>query len=316
MLELKNIKKSYGRYTALNGLDISIKDGALYGLIGPNGAGKTTAIKILAGLLKPDEGQVIIDNTDMLEDKKNARLLIGYVPDFFGVYDNLTVYEYMSFFAMCYGIKGLVARKRCRELLEEVGLADKEDFYVDSLSRGMQQRLCLARALIHNPKFIILDEPTSGLDPRTRYDFKELMKSLAESGKTVLVSSHILSELSQICTDIGIIDQGRLIMSGDVESILRGVEQSNPLHIRVLNGEKTALGIFKKNPGVLSISQKGKEFLINYSGSIEDEAAVLQQLIDADIPVSEFAREAGSLEAFFMQITDYKKEQVIQSSDY
>ena len=209
MLEIRNLKKTFGKFYALNGLDMDIGDGALYGFVGPNGAGKTTTIKIMTGLLEADEGQVLIDGVNVTGGLSQLKLKIGYVPDFFGVYDNLKVSEYMEFFASCYGINGLKARTRYMTLLEQVGLEDKVNFYVDGLSRGMKQRLCLARALIHDPSLLVMDEPTSGLDPRTRFEFKEILKELREQGKTILISSHVLSELSELCTDIGIIDQGK-----------------------------------------------------------------------------------------------------------
>lgn len=191
MLTIRNLHKIYGKYHALSGLDMNVADGALYGFVGPNGAGKTTTIKIMTGLLGAEEGSVEIDGTDALGEPDALKGQIGYVPDFFGVYDNLTVGEYMSFFASCYRLDGLVARKRYTALLEQVGLEDKLDFYVDGLSRGMKQRLCLARALIHDPAILILDEPTSGLDPRTRFEFKEILEELKCAGKTIIISSHV-----------------------------------------------------------------------------------------------------------------------------
>ncbi len=215
MLTVRNLHKIYGKYHALSGLDMNVGDGALYGFVGPNGAGKTTTLKIMTGLLGAEEGSVTINGKDALRDLGELKGMIGYVPDFFGVYDNLTVAEYMSFFASCYQLDGLMARKRYTALLEQVGLEDKLDFYVDGLSRGMKQRLCLARALIHDPAILILDEPTSGLDPRTRFEFKEILSELRSTGKTIIISSHVLSELAEMCTDIGIIDQGRMVLEGN-----------------------------------------------------------------------------------------------------
>ena len=175
MLSIHGLKKAYGKAQVLDGLDMDVEDGALYGFIGPNGAGKTTTIKIITGLLRADEGIVTLGDKDIGNGDVNWRKELGYVPDFFGVYDNLKVGEYMEFFAACYGIEGLTARKRCSILLDQVGLEDRRGAYVDSLSRGMKQRLCLARALIHDPSLLVLDEPTSGLDPRTRAEFKEIL---------------------------------------------------------------------------------------------------------------------------------------------
>ena len=301
MLKIENLHKIYGKYHALRGLDMTVKEGALYGFVGPNGAGKTTAIKIMTGLLQAEEGSVLINGKDALADPDQLKSCIGYVPDFFGVYDNLTVGEYMSFFASCYQLDGLVARKRYTALLEQVGLEDKLDFYVDGLSRGMKQRLCLARALIHDPQILILDEPTSGLDPRTRVEFKEILEDLKFAGKTILISSHVLSELSEMCTDIGIIDQGRMILEGNIQDILSRVNASNPLVISVYSNMEKALSILKSHP------------CVRFTGDAQDEAILLQQLIDSDVLVNGFTREKGSLETVFMQLTDHEEERVVTS---
>lgn len=190
MLKIRNLQKVYGNYHALDGLDMEIREGALYGFVGPNGAGKTTTIKIISGLLWPDGGTVEIHGTDALTQPGRLKEKIGYVPDYFGVYDNLKVSEYMEFFASCYGMEGLKARKRSQTLLDQVGLGHKLDFYVDGLSRGMKQRLCLARALLHEPVLLVMDEPAAGLDPRTRLEFKETVRELNEQGMTILISSH------------------------------------------------------------------------------------------------------------------------------
>ena len=237
------------------------------------------------------------------------------MPDFFGVYDNLTVSEYMEFFASCHHMDGLVARKRYTALLEQVGLEDKLDFYVDGLSRGMKQRLCLARALIHDPSILILDEPTSGLDPRTRFEFREILKELQESGKTIVISSHVLSELSELCTDIGIIDQGRMVLEGNIDDILSRVNTSNPLVISVFSNLDKALSILKSHPCVQTISLREQDICVRFSGDTQDEALLLQQLIDSDVLVNGFTREKGSLESVFMQLTEHEEERVVLSYD-
>lgn len=313
MLKIENLHKIYGKYHALSGLDMTVEEGALYGFVGPNGAGKTTAIKIMTGLLQAEEGSVLINGKDALADPDQLKSCIGYVPDFFGVYDNLTVGEYMSFFASCYQLDGLVARKRYTALLEQVGLEDKLDFYVDGLSRGMKQRLCLARALIHDPQILILDEPTSGLDPRTRVEFKEILEDLKFAGKTILISSHVLSELSEMCTDIGIIDQGRMILEGNIQDILSRVNASNPLVISVYSNMEKALSILKSHPCVRTISMREKDICVRFTGDAQDEAILLQQLIDSDVLVNGFTREKGSLETVFMQLTDHEEERVVTS---
>ena len=315
MLEIKGLHKIYGKYHALSGLDMRVETGALYGFVGPNGAGKTTTIKIMAGLLRAEEGSIAVDGVDALADSRRLRAMIGYVPDFFGVYDNLTVSEYMEFFASCYHLDGLVARKRYTALLEQVGLEDKLDFYVDGLSRGMKQRLCLARALIHDPEVLILDEPTSGLDPRTRFEVREILKELHEAGKTIVISSHVLSELSELCTDIGIIDQGHMVLEGNIMDILSRVNTSNPLVISVFANMEKALAILKSHPCVHTISLREKEVCVRFTGDAQDEALLLQQLIDSDVLVNGYTREKGSLESVFMQLTDREEERTVVSYD-
>ena len=314
MLKIEHVRKMFGRSAALDGLDMEVPKGALYGFVGPNGAGKTTTIRILTGLLLPDEGRVLVNGSDVVKNPGKVRETIGYVPDSFGVYDNLKVREYMEFFASCYGLSGLMGRKRCEELLDQVKLSDRADFFVDSLSRGMKQRLCLARALIHDPGLLILDEPTSGMDPRTRMEFKEMLKELCAEGKTILVSSHILSELSQMCTDIGIIDAGKIVLSGNMAEILQKVNDSNPLLIRICGESRTAIGILKKDPRVQTIAIRDEDIIVNFHGNRQAEAELLYSLMEAGIPVSGFIREQGDLESIFMQITSHDKGKVVLSS--
>ena len=311
MLQIKNLRKAYGKYQAPDGLSMEVKEGALYGFVGPNGAGKTTTIKILAGLLAADSGQVLLDGENALGRGRKLKGKIGYVPDEFGTYDNLKVREYMEFFASCYGMEGLVARNRCSLLLEQVGLEDRMDFYVDGLSRGMKQRLCLAQALIHDPPLLVLDEPSSGLDPKTRLEFKELLLELNEQGKTVLLSSHVLSELAQMCSDIGIIDQGKLILSGSIREIMERVDQSNPLIITVYKNMEKAMAILRSHGCVRTISIKDNRLSVGFAGDAQDEALLLQQMIDADVLVNEFFRQPGNLETLFMQITDHGEKEVL-----
>ena len=285
MLTIKNLRKRYGNFQALDGLNLEVADGELFGFVGPNGAGKTTTLKILAGLLVPDEGEVEIGGLDVYSDGKELRRRIGYVPDFFGVYDNLKVSEYMEFFASCYGITGLQARTRCHTLLEQVRLEDKEDFFVDGLSRGMKQRLCLARALIHDPDLLILDEPASGLDPRTRVEYTAILKELRDQGKTVL--------------------------QGSMDQIFARINSSNPLLISIFSQKEKALAILKSHPCVQTIAVQGDEIKLGFLGDRQDEALLLQQLIDADVMVSSFMREKGSLESLFMQITGHEEERAV-----
>ena len=308
MVKIEGLKRMYGRVAALDGLDMHVRDGALYGFVGPNGAGKTTTIKILTGLLVPDEGKVEIGGEDAVKDPGRMVDKIGYVPDFFGVYDNLKVSEYMELFASCYGLTGLTARKRSMELLGQVGLEEKTDYYVDGLSRGMKQRLCLARALIHDPQLLIMDEPTSGLDPRTRYEVKEILKDLRDQEKTVVISSHLLSELSEICTDIGIVEQGKMVLEGTMDHILNQINVQSPLRISVYQGREQALKILRSHPYVETMTIRHNDIMLNFTGDKEDEAALLQQLIDGGVQLCGFMRERGNLESVFMQITSHEEE--------
>ncbi|MCI9281787.1 MAG: ABC transporter ATP-binding protein [Lachnospiraceae bacterium] len=313
MLKIRNLRKIYGNYHALDGLDMDIEDGSLYGFVGPNGAGKTTTIKIISGLLLPDGGSVEIDGIDALAQPHCLKEKIGYVPDYFGVYDNLKVWEYMEFFAACYGIEGLKARKRLRILLEQVGLGDKLEFYVDGLSRGMKQRLCLARALLHEPALLVMDEPAAGLDPRTRLEFRETVRELNEQGMTILLSSHLLTDLTELCTDVGIIDAGKMLLAGSVEEIIEKIHTSKPVIITVHNNLQAALGLLKEHPLVRSISVKEQEILVQFAGSGKQESRLLTELVQAGVEVRGFMREPGSLEAVFMQLTNHEEERVVLS---
>jgi ABC-2 type transport system ATP-binding protein len=313
MLKIHDLQKTYGKFRALNGLNMEVEAGSLYGLVGPNGAGKTTTIRILTGLLLPDGGSVEVDGIDALKEPKRTKGLIGYVPDEVGIYDNLKVREYLEFFSSCYGMEGLTARKRAMTLLEQVGLSGKEDFFVDSLSRGMKQRLCLARALLHDPKVLIMDEPTNGLDPRTRMEFRDMLRELNESGKTILISSHILPELAELCTDVGIIDEGKMILHGPVDELVDRARTVKPLIIKVQKNQDRALEILKANPLVRTVSIKDREILAGFTGNAIQESELLSALTAGGVLVRSFIREPGNLEAVFMQLTNHNEEKVVLS---
>ena len=311
MLEIKNLVKSYGQVQALRSLNLDIAQGELFGFVGPNGAGKTTTIKILAGLLRLDSGTVYMDGQQMTCGAAELKDKIGYVPDYFGVYDNVRVFEYLEFYAAAYGITGLAARHRYMELLDMVGLNGREESYVDSLSRGMKQRLGVARALVHDPRLLILDEPASGLDPRTRQEFIAMLKNINQSGKTILISSHILSELGEMCTDIGIIEHGQMVLRGSLFDILAMVNSSNPLEIQVYQNLPEAVAFLRRHPLITHVTIDGNRISAGFSGGQMEEAHPLKQMIEAGILVGSFHRRQGGLESVFMQITGDRQERVV-----
>ncbi|WP_238882419.1 ABC transporter ATP-binding protein [Clostridium sp. YIM B02551] len=304
MLVIKNLEKSYGRFKALNGLNLEIKKGEIFGFVGPNGAGKTTSMKIISGLLSPDSGEVYIEGIDAIKDNKILKEKIGYMPDFFGVYDNLTALEYLEFYASIYGILGEEGRKLSLELLELVNLVDKKDSNVNGLSRGMKQRLCLARCLVHNPELLILDEPASGMDPRARFEMKNILKNLKDMGKTILISSHILPELAEICTNLGIIEKGKLIVQGTVEEIMIKMNHARPIKLKVLSNVEEAISALAEMPNVDKPVQNENEIIFGFKGEEKEVSDILKQLIDRDIDVISFTQENGSLEDVFMRITE------------
>ena len=281
ILKIEKLTKKYGKTYALNGLDMEVKKGDIYGFVGPNGAGKTTTLRIISGLLKSDGGDLWLDGVRTTKNILKQKSLIGFVPDFFGVYENLSVIEYLEFFAASYGIYGRAGTVRAREVLEMVELSGKEEQMVDSLSRGIQQRLCLARAMIHKPKLLVLDEPNSGLDPRSRKDFQLLLQRLAREDYTILISSHILSELADLCTSIGVINGGVMVQQGKLENIMLAIDSSNPLRITVLNQVPKALELLRQDPQVSRLSVDENKIAAWFSGSREEEAYLLQKLVDA-----------------------------------
>lgn len=304
MLRIENLCKSYGKFRAVNDLNLHIPKGEIFGFVGPNGAGKTTTMRIICGLLDATSGKVYADGIDVIDRPKELKRKIGYMPDFFGVYDDLKVMEYLEFYASIYSIKGADSRKICQDLLELVDLTDKKDFYVDSLSRGMKQRLCLARSLVHNPELLILDEPASGMDPRARIEMKEILRTLKSMGKTILVSSHILPELAELCTAIGIIEKGRIVMSGTVDEITRKVYHTQTIRIKVIDRLEEAIRVLQEYPDIDGINPVGdNEVEASFNGDEIFMNALLVRLIQNNIPVTAFNQLDGNLEDIFMKVT-------------
>lgn len=303
ILKIEKLIKKYGRTYALNGLDLEVRKGDIYGFVGPNGAGKTTTLRIISGLLKCDGGDLWIDGVRTTKNILKQKSMIGFVPDFFGVYENLSVMEYLEFFAASYGIYGRAGSVRAREVLDMVELLGKEDQMVDELSRGMQQRLCLARAMIHQPKLLVLDEPNSGLDPRARKDFQMLLQRLAKEDYTILISSHILSELADLCTSIGVINEGVMVQQGKLENIMLAIDSSNPLRITVMNQVSQAVELLRRDPQISRLSVDENKIAVWFSGNREEEAMLLRKMVNAGILVTSFAREHNSLESLFFHLT-------------
>lgn len=308
MLRVENLYKRFGDFLALDGLNMNVRKGELFGFVGPNGAGKTTTIRIISGLLSATGGDVWVDGKRVGKDIQVLKNHIGFVPDFFGVYDNLTVMEYLEFYGAAYQIPVREQKKRAGEVLDLVNLKDVEERFVDALSRGMQQKLCVARALLHKPPLLVMDEPTSGLDPRTRREFKDMLKQLRQMGYTILISSHILSELADMCTGIGIIHKGRMVLQGDIEEILLSIDSSNPILITVYKNLQEAVELVHRHPLVSRVSIDGNVISVLFSGNKEEEAGLLNQLIGAGVMLTSFGREHGSLESVFFAMTEAEKE--------
>ena len=303
MLYINDLTKNYGTFTAVNHLSLHIPEGDLFGFVGPNGAGKTTTIRIVCGLLRASGGSVRIGSTAAAVGSKEMKRMIGYVPDFFGVYDNLKVREYMDMYGSMYGMYSRDIAKLTDDLLELVNLSDKKEVYVDTLSRGMKQRLCVARALLHNPKLLILDEPSSGLDPRARVEMKELLKNLHSMGKTIVISSHILSELSEMCNSIGIMNHGQLITAGRIEYIMQQISGGKKMHIQIASGMETAIRILKEQVGARIESVRENEIIMLFNGADEEISALIGLMLQNHVVLGGFYREEGSLESLFMQVT-------------
>ncbi|HBV99063.1 MAG: ABC transporter [Peptococcaceae bacterium BICA1-7] len=303
MISISEMTKRFGRTTALDGMSLEVEKGAVFGLIGPNGAGKTTVMSILATLQLPDGGRATISGRDVTSDIEEVRGLVGYMPDFFGVYDGLKVYEYLDFFASAYHLPEKGRDRLIGGLLELVNLGDKEDFYVDLLSRGMKQRLALARCLVHDPEVLILDEPASGLDPRARAEMKEIIRHLGKMGKTVLISSHILPELGEICDQVAIMENGRVVVSGPVEEVTAAGGGSRVIVVEVAGRAGELALMLEERPHTGLVEADGRQVKFFYRGSREDQGALLKEIIDGGHIVIQYHEVRRNLEEAFMAVT-------------
>lgn len=301
MLEVKNLRKTYGDFTAVQGISFSLKPGDIFGFIGSNGAGKTTTIRMLATLLEPTSGTATLNGVDVVEQPMEIRRMIGYMPDFFGLYDDVKVWEYLDFFASIYGVSQ--RDKVIDEVLELTDLTIKKEAFVQSLSRGMQQRLCLARCLVHDPKLLLLDEPASGLDPRARAELKELIAELGRMGKIIIISSHILPELSDFCNSVGIIERGNLLAFGDVASVVRSIRPTKLIKIEVMGDLDPATKFFSNQPNTRLGDAAGNNLAIEFDGDDLAQVELLKKALAADIKILGFSEDTANLEDVFMKLT-------------
>ena len=303
MIETVRLTKMYGQLYALKELNLSLREGDVYGFIGPNGAGKTTTMRILATLLNPSYGEAYVCNHSIYTNAKEIRRVVGYMPDFFGVYDDMKVIEYLEFFASAYRIQGAARKKICGEVLELVDLTYKRDALVTSLSRGMTQRLGLARTLLHNPQVLLLDEPASGLDPRARIEMRSLLKQLRGMGKTIMVSSHILPELADICNKIGIIEQGQWIVNGDVNDVMRQVRADVVLNIMVAERHREAADFLERQPEVARVDEAVGYLIVRLKEGHHQYSSLASRLIGEGFELTMFKEDEINLETAFMELT-------------
>jgi ABC-2 type transport system ATP-binding protein len=303
VIAVENLTKVYGKRIALDQVSFAVPAGEIFGFVGPNGAGKTTTLRILAALLEPTSGRAFIDGADVSREPDRVHGRLGYMPDFFGVYDQLTVAEYLDFYASCYRQPRQRRKVVVDNLLELVDLVERRNQPVDTLSRGLKQRVCLARALVHDPAVLLLDEPASGLDPRARVEMREILKELQSMGKTIVISSHILPELTELCTMIGIIDGGRMRATGPVQEVIRTLTSGRRLRIAVRGKPSAAVALLSPLISVRQVELVNGGIEASYDGDEDTAAEILQALTSAGIRVSEFSPLDGGLEDAFLRAT-------------
>ncbi|HVX62476.1 MAG TPA: ABC transporter ATP-binding protein [Pirellulales bacterium] len=305
MIELRNLHRCFGPTRAVNDVSFAVGRGQVFGYIGPNGAGKTTSMRILATLDQPTAGDAFVDGFSVVNDPDRVRFRLGFMPDYFGTYSNVNVREYLDFFARAYGLRGAERTRAMSYVMSFTKLDTLADKPIDGLSKGMKQRLCLGRAMIHDPAVMILDEPAAGLDPRARIQLREMIRQLAADGKAILISSHILTELAEMCDQVGIIEQGRLLAVGDVAEIRRGQQalHATSMQVRVL-GDSAALGQWlTARDDVQEISIDGERIVFEHLGNQEAEAQLLREMIEARFRVIAYGSQTRSLEEVFMHVT-------------
>src|SRR5882724_2122562 len=303
MIELINFGKQYGDFTAVDCVNLQIGKGELFGFIGPNGAGKSTTIRFLATLLKASRGDGVVNGHSVTRDPLGVRRMVGYMPDNFGVYDGMKVWEFLDFFSVAYQIPRNRRKAVIGDVLELLDLTHKRDDFVNGLSRGMKQRLCLAITLVHDPPVLILDEPACGLDPRARLEVKALLKELRTMGKTILISSHILTELADCCTSIGIIERGQLLLHGPIETVYRQIQRNRHIEIRFSGNLDEGVSLIRSDPKVQNVQMNHRSCTLELDGDETDVQRLLRQLVAADCGLISFAEKEPTLEDVFMMVT-------------
>jgi ABC-2 type transport system ATP-binding protein len=303
VIKTENLTKKYGDLYAINSIELDLEEGDLFGFIGPNGAGKTTTMRIIATLLEPTFGEAYVCGFSIYNDPKEIRRLVGYMPDFFGVYDDMRVIEYLEFFAAAYRIKGPARRKRCDEMLEIVDLDFKRDAYANTLSRGQTQRLGLARVMLHDPQVLLLDEPLSGLDPRARIEMRNLLRRLGQTGKTIIVSSHILPELADVCNKVGIIDRGVMSHCAEVSEVMKLVRQRVVLHIDVDGDLSKARDLLAADEIVDQVVPGDGHLVLTLIEDVGDYSSLSRMLFESGFAIKLFREEEVNLESAFMALT-------------
>ena len=303
MIEIKKLTKCFGSLTAVDSLDLRIEAGDIFGFIGPNGAGKTTTMRILVTLMEPTSGVAFIDGLDVTKKGKDVRRRVGYMPDFMGVYDDLKVFEYLEFFAAAFGIEYRKRKAIVEGVLELTDLVSKQSAAVDSLSRGMQQRLGLARVLIHDPKVLILDEPASGLDPRARIEIRELLRELKRMGKTIMISSHILSELEEICDQVGIIEHGKLVFGGTIEEIRPRLGIHSKVRVKVLDGDDKAIELLTALPQIEAVEAAGEYLSVTFREGEQTDGIIARTLVNGGVDLVYLQPEQLKLDDAFLKLT-------------
>ena len=306
MLEIDGLVRHFDKLRAVDNISFNVQQGQVFGFIGPNGAGKTTTMRILATLDLPQQGDVRVNGVSVIEEPEMARKLTGFMPDYAGVYSTTTVEEYLDFFARSNGLTGDARRNAVDGVIDFMGIGDLRERHVERLSKGLKQRVALGRAIIHDPQLLVLDEPAANLDPRARIEFRTLIRELASDGKTVLLSSHILTELSEICDAVAVIEKGKILATGTVQEIMTGLREHRMISVRITGEKENAMRFLLEQPGIARVLDANDRLQLEFTGDDSAQVALLSRLVGAGFPVLEFNTEGAGLEDLFMKITEGK----------